>query len=318
MEKELAKNMTGVVLAAGKGSRIAQLPTMLPKAVLPVLGDPIIFGQLRTMVSLGIRKCYVVVGHLGYSVVREIERLPNPGIEIDYIEQEQTLGIAHSVGCLEPYINGPFMLFLGDIYLRAPNIIEMLRIFSQGNIHGVLGAIKESRSEMIRRNFCIVADGSGRVTQVLEKPSQPVSNLKGVGVYVFDTNIFDAIKRTPRTAMRNEYEITHSIQILIDDGNDVRVSLSIEKDLNLTYPEDLLTVNLQLLHERGQENLLCDGSTVGRGTELRNTVVGRGASIGSDSVLHDCLVFGGTNIADGEKLKRAIITDAGVYKVRPL
>jgi dTDP-glucose pyrophosphorylase len=207
--------MTGVVLAAGKGSRIAQLPTMLPKAVLPVLGEPIIFRQLRTMVSLGIKKCYVVVGHLGYAVVREIERLPNPGIEIEYIEQEQALGIAHSVGRLEPHINGPFMLFLGDIYLRAPKIAEMLRVFSQGNIHGVLGGIKESRTEIIRRNFCIVADESGRVTQVLEKPSQPISDLKGVGVYVFDTNIFDAIKRTPRTAMRNEYEITHSIQILI-------------------------------------------------------------------------------------------------------
>jgi dTDP-glucose pyrophosphorylase len=318
LEKDLTKDMTGVVLAAGKGSRIAQLPTMLPKAVLPVLGEPIIFRQLRTMVSLGIKKCYVVVGHLGYAVVREIERLPNPGIEIEYIEQEQALGIAHSVGRLEPHINGPFMLFLGDIYLRAPKIAEMLRVFSQGNIHGVLGGIKESRTEIIRRNFCIVADESGRVAQVLEKPSQPISDLKGVGVYVFDTNIFDAIKRTPRTAMRNEYEITHSIQILIDNGHDVRVSLSIEKDLNLTYPEDLLLVNLQLLHERGQQNLLCDGSTVGRGTELLNTVVGMGASIGKDSLLHDCVVFGGVTIADGEKLKRAIVTDAGVYKVRPM
>jgi dTDP-glucose pyrophosphorylase len=268
------------------------------------------------MVSLGIRKCYVVVGRLGFEVAREIARLPNPGIEIEYVEQKEALGIAYCVGGLESYIDGPFMLFLGDIYFQAPKIAEMLHTFFQRDVHGVLGAIKENQVDAIKRNYCIIADESGKASRVIEKPSHPRSNLKGVGVYVFNTAIFDAIKRTPRTAMRNEYEITHSIQLFIDDGYDVRVSLCIEKDLNLTYPEDLLMINLQLLREQGQGNLVCEGSKVGPGTELRNTIVGRDASIGRDCLIHNCVVFNGVTINDEEQLRNAIIADAGVYKVQ--
>ena len=55
---------------------------------------------------------------------------------------------------------------------------------------------------------------------MIEKPRYVDSQLKGCGLYVFDPHIFDAIRRTPRTAMRDEYEITDSIQILINDGYD--------------------------------------------------------------------------------------------------
>ena len=61
---------------------------------------------------------------------------------------------------------------------------------------------------------------------------------------MFDPHIFDAIRRTPRTAMRDEYEITDSIQILINDGYVVHHHPIVERDLNLTKPEDLLTINL--------------------------------------------------------------------------
>src|SRR5215218_4825251 len=93
-----ATEVLGVILAAGKGSRMTQLATNLPKCVLPILGKPILYHQLELMAGIGIRTVYIVVGHRGFEIVREIERLPNLGVKIHYVEQEETLGIAHCVG----------------------------------------------------------------------------------------------------------------------------------------------------------------------------------------------------------------------------
>ena len=208
----------GVILAAGKGSRMARLPTDLPKCVLPVLGKPILSYQLELLAELGVRQVYVVVGHRGFEVVREIERLPNLGLRIDYVEQEATLGIAHCVGTLEKYLNLPFLLMLGDIYLRRPRLAEMVNLFETSRADAVLCAIHEESDKALSRNFCIVQGHDGLVQRVVEKPRHPLTRLKGVGVYLFSPVVFDAIRRTPRTAMRDEYEITDSIQILVNDG----------------------------------------------------------------------------------------------------
>ena len=94
----------------------------------------------------------------------------------------------------------------------------------------------------------------GRVRRVIEKPRYVDSQLKGCGLYVFDPHIFDAIRRTPRTAMRDEYEITDSIQILINDGYVTHHHPIVERDLNLTKPADLLTINLiELARQRPDE-----------------------------------------------------------------
>ena len=78
---------------------------------------------------------------------------------------------------------------------------------------------------MIKRNVAIVEQekGSARVRQVIEKPRFVRSEIKGCGIDLFDLHVFDAIRRKPRTAMRDEYEITDSIQIMINDGYTIKI-----------------------------------------------------------------------------------------------
>ena len=83
--------------------------------------------------------------------------------------------------------------------------------------------------------------------KVIEKPGYLVHNIKGCGLYLFDLHIFDAIRRTPRTAMRDEYEITDSIQILIEDGFLVKQLTIVKEDVNLTVPDDLIKSNMWML-----------------------------------------------------------------------
>jgi len=126
----------------------------------------------------------------------------------------------------------------------------------------------------VRRNFVIRADATGRVRRVIEKPRYVDSQLKGCGLYVFDQHIFDAIRRTPRTAMRDEYEITDSIQILIDDGHLVHHRPIVERDLNLTRPDDLLMINLIELSRKGMDHLVGDNVEMPVGTSVHKSVIG--------------------------------------------
>ncbi len=309
------QEITGVTLAAGKGSRMMSLQTMLPKPVLPVLDRPIVYHQLEAMARLGIRKAIVVVGHRGYEVVRQIERQPPVGIEIDYVPQESTLGIAHCVGCLESAIEGPFLLFLGDIYFHAPKLEGIVTLFRESQADAVLGAIEEEDTEAISRNYCIVTDESGLARQVIEKPRYPKSNLKGVGIYLFTPVVFDAIRRTSRTAMRDEYEITDSIQILIDLGYGVRPCTDIVHDLNVTFPRDLLDLNLWALNHEGLDKYVAETAEIGSGAVIEKAVVGAGAVLGARAVVRNSVVFAGAQIPDDCVLENVIVTESDVCRV---
>jgi dTDP-glucose pyrophosphorylase len=114
------------------------------------------------------------------------------------------------------------------------------------------------------------------VHKVIEKPRYVDSQLKGCGLYVFDPHIFDAIRRTPRTAMRDEYEITDSIQILINDGYVTHHHPIVERDLNLTKPADLLVINLIELARSGMNKLVDESAALPPGTQIDQSVIGKG------------------------------------------
>ena len=106
------RDLTGVILAAGKGTRIAPFSQRFPKPLLPICNRPILEYQIEYMKNAGIREIIVVIGHLGYEIAQHFGNGRNFGVKIRYVEQEETLGIAHALGRLEPYISTPFLLFL--------------------------------------------------------------------------------------------------------------------------------------------------------------------------------------------------------------
>jgi glucose-1-phosphate thymidylyltransferase len=277
---DLDNCMVGVILAAGKGARMYPFSESSPKPILPILNRPLLSHQIEVMRECGIAEIHIVVGHLGYQVARAFGDGSDYGVRIHFVEQESTLGLAHAVGALEQRVQLPFVLMLGDIYfhLTAPLRPVMDEVLS-GEVNANLVSMYEPDPEMMRRNFVIQADQQGRVHRVIEKPRYVDSQLKGCGLYVFDQHIFDAIRRTPRTAMRDEYEITDSIQILINDGWVVHHHAIVERDLNLTKPEDLLAINLLELDRRGISHLVADHVTLPEGSRVVRSVIGEGVLV---------------------------------------
>lgn len=302
------KEMIGVILAAGKGSRMYPFSETRPKSLLPILNRPLLVHQLEQMARLGIKKVIVVIGYYGFEIVRAIGDGHQLGLEIEYVDQDRTLGIAHALGCLEAKIDRPFLLFLGDIFFNVRDLDALVAPVRDGSAQAVLAAKREPDPEAIRRNFAIYQRPDGSVERVMEKPRLASTTLKGCGLYAFDLHVFDAVRRTPRTAARDEYEITDSIQILIRDGLRVEVMDGVEEDINLTFPEDLYRANLLELKRLGKERFVGKNFSGPRETEIRRAVIGDDVTVPAGAEIEDAVIFSGVKISDQTSLKRLIIT----------
>lgn len=305
--------LLGVILAAGKGARLQPFSERYPKPILPILGKPLLQYQIECLRDLGVRRVIIVIGHLGFEIVRTLGDGRQLGVEIQYVDQGRTLGIAHAVSTLEPFVDRPFMLFLGDIFFVHDDLERMVAMLGQDDVRGVLAVKDETSIEAVRRNFVVREDEHGFVKRVIEKPQHPPSMLKGCGLYLFDPVFFDAARRTPRTAMRDEYELTDAIQIFVDDGHRVRAAHVVRDDLNLSYAADLLEINLKLLGER---NLIGADVRLAPGCRVERSVILDGVIVEHPIEIRDSLVFPGVTVKATSDLRRAIVTADDVIECR--
>ncbi len=300
--------LVGVILSAGKGSRIDPFNTQYPKPLLPVGNVPILGHHLERFRSLGISQAKIVVGHLMDHIINYYGRGDDSGLAIQYVEQDHTLGIAHAVGKVEPYVDGPILLCLGDIFYLTSGLERLIERYQRGDVAAVLAVMEEPDPASMRKNFSVELDGNGLVRRVVEKPRNPASTLKGCGIYLFGPEIFDAIRKTPRTALRDEYEITTSIQIMVDDGLKVTVEPVVDWDLNVTFPRDLLTANLHYLAHTGRENIVDPTARIHPRAKLHHTVVGRNVVVDAPISLDECVILPDTRITSTEDLRRTIVS----------
>lgn len=274
------------------------LGRILPKTMLPVAGEPLIRHQLRQMAGAGLTKVLVVVGHMGEQIRRHLEALPFPGVEVVFVEQREQLGIAHALGQLEDRVDGPMLVYLGDIYYDLTGLAEMLAPVEAGVADSVLSVCREPDPALIRKNFSVEVDAAGLVRRVVEKPVELVNDLKGCGLYLFSPAIFEAIRRTPRSALRNEYEITDAVQLLIDAGERVAVAENIRWDMNLTVDADLLACNLRILRESGNTRLVARTAEIHPDARLERCLVGERVRVTAPVDLQDSLLLAGTVVEE--------------------
>ena len=173
----------------------------------------------------------------------------------------------------------------------------------------MLATKEEENRDAIKRNFAVILNPDKSVRRVIEKPRYIVNNLKGCGIYLFDLHIFDAIRRTPRTAMRDEYEITDSIQILIDDGFTVKTSNIIKDDLNLTFVEDLLSLNLFALRKQQKRVVIGENTSIKNIDMLENVVVGNNVSILNDITIKNTVIFSDAIVKEAESINESLIVN---------
>lgn len=304
-------NYIGVILAGGKGFRMESFSSNYPKAILPICNRMLMEYHIEEMSKIGIRKIIVLIGHLGSKIVDAIGNGEKFGVKISYVEQDQTLGIAHALAKLEKHINSRFLLFLGDIFfITESGLGPMIDLMEKSKANAILATKIEHDRDALKRNFAVILeDGTlDVVKKVIEKPRHVVHNIKGCGLYLFDLHIFDAIRRTPRTEMRDEYEITDSTQILIEDGFLVKQLSIVKEDVNLTVPDDLIKCNLRMLKWKGLKNLIGEGIKLNKNTQIINSVIGSNVAILNPIKIANSVIFDNVKLDVTADITNSIVT----------
>ena len=226
--------MQAVVLAAGEGTRLRPLTEDKPKGMVEVEGKPILTHCLEQLVELGADEFVIVVGYLKEEIIShygdEFE-----GIPITYTHQREQNGLAHALLTAEDHVDDDFMLMLGDNIFRA-NLEDVVRRQREDRADAAF-LVEEVPFEEANRYGVCKTNEFGEVTEVVEKPEDPPSNLVMTGFYTFTPAIFHACHLV-QPSNRGEYEISEAIDLLIRSGRVIDAIRMEGWRIDVGYPED--------------------------------------------------------------------------------
>jgi len=221
------EDITCVVLAAGEGKRLYPHTKSLPKALLPINGQPLLAHVVDYWSQY--TKKFVFVLHYKQDMIEDfVHRQPLSSI---CVRQTELKGIANAIEFASPYVDNRFVLVLGDCF------VDGRFCFPEKMVQGV-GIWQTNDKDAIRRSYS-VEHNQGTIYRVVEKPMVLPNNLCGLGFYFFDRRIFEYIKKTPPSSLRGEVEITDTIQKMIDNGAQITAVPYKGNYVNVTAPADI-------------------------------------------------------------------------------
>ncbi len=198
--------MKGIILAAGKGTRLYPITHSVCKPLLPVYDKPMIYYPLSLLLEMGITDILIIVPPDDQAQFEHL--LGNGdtfGAKITYIKQYERRGIADAFILGADFIgDDSSCLALGDNIFFGRNLHEKLMAARSGKTGAtVFGCYMEDP-----RPFGVVEfDSSGKVISIEEKPQHPKSNYIIPGLYFYDSRVIEIAKRVEPSA-RGELEIT--------------------------------------------------------------------------------------------------------------
>jgi glucose-1-phosphate thymidylyltransferase len=205
-------NMKGIILAGGTGSRLYPLTKVTNKHLLPIYDKPMIYYPLQTLIDAGLDEILIVSGrgHAGHF----LELLGSGsewGASFTYEIQDEAGGIAQALGLAEDFADdGDVTVILGDNIFQD-SIREDVKAFKGGS-RIFLKAVPDAN------RFGVAEPDGDRVIGIEEKPDKPKSNYAVTGVYIYDSEVFDAIKML-KPSGRGELEITDVNNYYINQGS---------------------------------------------------------------------------------------------------
>jgi glucose-1-phosphate thymidylyltransferase len=226
--------MDAVVLAAGKGTRLRPLTDDKPKGMVEVDGKPLITHCFDQLLELGADHLVVVVGYMKEQIIDHYGDAYE-GVPITYTHQREQKGLAHALLTVEEHIDDDFMLILGDNIFQA-NLQDVVRRQREDRADAAFLVEEVPWEEASRYGVCDT-NQYGEITDVVEKPEDPPSNLVMTGFYTFTPAIFHACHLV-QPSNRDEYEISDAIDLLIQSGRTIDAIGLDGWRIDVGYPED--------------------------------------------------------------------------------
>jgi glucose-1-phosphate thymidylyltransferase len=301
-------DLKGLILSGGKGTRLRPITHTSAKQLVPVANKPVLFYGIEAMAEAGIEEVGIIIApETGPEIEQAAGDGSQFGVRISYILQDEPLGLAHAVLTAELFLDGSaFVMYLGDNLLQG-GISELVAAFREHEPDALilLTPVADPENYGVAELAGAAPGAVGPVVRLVEKPSEPATDLALVGVYMFTSGIHDAARAIEPSA-RGELEITDAIQHLVDGGMRVEPHIVRGWWKDTGRLEDMLEANrliLDNLVERVEGELIesqVDGRVViEAGARLERTIVRGPAIVGAGAQLSDCYI--GPYTAIGER-----------------
>ena len=200
--------MRAVILAGGKGTRLAPYTTVLPKPLIPIGDMPILEVVLRQLQAAGVRRVTMAVGYLAELLQAFFQDGNRLDLVIDYSIEEEPLGTVGPLAMI-PDLEGSFLTMNGDILCD-------LDYAALAQFHREQGAAATIATyhRQVKIDFGVIeSDNNGRITDIVEKPSYDYQ--VSMGIYMFDAAILHYIETG------KYFDFPNLIKLLIARGEKV-------------------------------------------------------------------------------------------------
>jgi len=303
--------MKAVVLAAGQGTRMRPLSESVPKPMLPVADRPLAAHTVDAAVDAGADEIVLVIGYEG-ETVRNYFGAEHRGVPVSYAVQEEQAGTADAVNAARDHIEGPFAVLNGD------NLYDQAAIDRLFDACPAVCAIEVDEPS----NYGVLStDGEdGLITEIVEKPADPPTNLANAGAYAFPPEAREWLE-VPASE-RGEHEITDVVARVIDEYDVTPITL--ERWLDVGRPWELLEANEWKLAEMERRIdgdvsedatlegavVVEDGATIEPGVVIEGpALIREGAEIGPNAYVRGATLIGpDAEIGHSVEIKNSIVS----------
>ena len=282
---------------AGMGKRLRPHTLTTPKPLIPIAGKPIVQRLVEDIAKVTpepIEHIGFIIGDFGVEVEANLKAIAaEVGAEGHIYYQKEALGTAHAVYCAEPLLSGKVTIAFADTLFKANFTLNT-------NDDGIIWVKKVEDPSA----FGVVQlNEAGVITQFVEKPKTPVSDLAIIGIYYFKDG--DALRQELKHIMDNkimasgEYQLTTALENLkqsgvkftagqveewLDCGNKAITVQSNARYLGF-LKNNQVAKSAQVIN-----SILIPPVFIGENTKIENSIVGPGVSIGVDSQVFGAVI----------------------------
>lgn len=293
--------MKALILSGGTGTRLRPLTYSNAKQLLPLANKPILFYIIEKIKSSGIKDIGIIVGDTHEQVKKTVGDGKRWDVDITYIYQPQSLGLAHAVSTASDFLeDSDFIMILGDnIFKMDLDILIENFISNKANTSILLHKVNNPSQ------YGVAVINNGYVIKLAEKPKEFLSDLIITGVYIFDHSIFSAIEKTT-PSLRGELEITDAIQNQLEMGGKVTYELVKGWWKDTGKVADILEANRLVLDEISEyqgtsnyDSLITGKVIIGNNVSVKDSIIQGPVHIDDDSIIKNSFIGPYTSLGKG-------------------
>lgn len=185
--------MKALLLAAGKGERLAKVTKILPKPMVEIDGRPILEHNILMLKNSGVGDIYINLHHLPEVIKDYFGDGSKWGVNINYIYEEELLGTSGAVKNCSTFFQDRFLVVYGDNLFDSDLSLSNLIDFHINNTSSFTMGLCEV--EDISQSGTVELDETNKVTQLIEKPNTQgiIKGWVNAGIYLMESNLVDLI-----------------------------------------------------------------------------------------------------------------------------